>query len=148
MSKITVESYLNFEGCCEEAVNFYCQALDAKVGAMMRFSDAPKGDECPPDEAGNVTPDKIMHCLFSIGETKIMASDCRCTGKASFEGFSLALNLETEAEADKYFAALEDGGKVEMPLAKTFWSPKFGVVVDRFGVSWMVNVAVPCGGQS
>jgi PhnB protein len=147
MSKITVEAYLNFEGRCEEAVEFYCQALGAKVEAMIPFSDAPEGEECPPDEAGNITPDKIMHCGFRIGETMIMASDCRCTGKTSFEGFSLTLNLETEAEADKYFAALEDGGKVEMPLAKTFWSPKFGVVVDRFGVSWMVNVMMPCGGK-
>ncbi|MDZ4287408.1 MAG: VOC family protein [Prosthecobacter sp.] len=138
MSKPMVQAYLNFNGRCEEAVEFYRTALGAQVDMMLRFQDAPKEGQCPPDEAGNITPNKIMHCSFRIGESTVMASDCRCEGKAGFEGFSLSLTVSTEAEADHYFAALSEGGKVEMPLGKTFFSPRFGVVSDRFGVSWMV----------
>jgi PhnB protein len=110
---------------------------------MMRFQDAPPDageGGCGEGGAGNIAPDKIMHSSFRIGETVVMASDCRCEGQSKFEGFSLSLTVSTEAEAHRYFNALADGGKVEMPLAKTFWSPCFGVVSDRFGVSWMVNV--------
>lgn len=143
-SKPIVHAYLNFNGRCEEAVEFYRHALGAEVDMMMRFEDAPKGGECPPDEAGKITPSKIMHSSFRIGGTMVMASDCRCEGESKFEGFSLSLTVTTESEADHYFAALAEGGKVDMPLAQTFWSPRFGVVSDRFGVSWMVNVMTPC----
>lgn len=135
-----VQAYLNFEGRCEEAVEFYRQALGAEVEMMMRFKDAPADSQCPGSD-GN----KIMHSAFRIGSTTVMASDCRNTGKPNFEGFSLSLSIPTEAEADRLFNALADGGKVEMPLEKTFWSPKFGVVADKFGVSWMINVCTgPC----
>jgi PhnB protein len=84
---------------------------------------------------------KIMHTTFRIGDTSVMASDGRCDGKANFQGFSLSLAAADEAEAKRLFATLADGGQVQMPLAKTFWSPCFGMVADRFGVSWMVGVA-------
>jgi PhnB protein len=133
-----VQSYLFFDGRCEEAVEFYKRALGAKVEMLMRFKEAP--DPPPP---GTVPPgfdDKIMHTSFRIGDTVVMASDGCTDGKANFKGFSLSLALEKEADADRFFAALADGGAVQMPLGKTFWSPRFGMLTDRFGVGWMINV--------
>jgi PhnB protein len=134
-----VQPYLFFDGRCEEALEFYKKALGAEVDALMRFKDNPdpKASEmCPPG-----SDDKVMHTCFRIGDTAVMASDGRAQGKPHFEGFSLTLNAKTDAEADKLFAALSDGGQVQMPLTKTFFSSKFGMVADRFGVSWMVLVA-------
>jgi PhnB protein len=132
-----VQPYVFFDGRCEEAIEFYKKAVGAKVEMLMRFKDNPE----PPKE-GCVAPgsdDKVMHACFKIGETSIMASDgMAMTGKPSFQGFSLSLTVKTEAEAKKMFAALGEGGKVCVPLAKSFFSPSFGMVNDRFGVSWMV----------
>lgn len=130
-----VEPYLFFEGRCEEALEFYRTALGAEVTMLMRFKDSPEPGMCAPD-AG----DKVMHANLRIGSTTLMASDGRCEGAPSFQGFSLSLDAADEAEAERLFAALSDGGQVQMPLAKTFWSPCFGMVADRFGVSWMVGV--------
>ena len=127
--------YLFFEGRTEEALDFYRRALDAKVDAIHRFKDSPDPEQVPPGGG-----DKIMHVTFYIGDTTIMASDGHCHGAPNFQGFSISLNVSTEAEAERHFAALSAGGKVEMPLAKTFFSPRFGVVNDRFGISWMVHV--------
>jgi len=134
-----VQSYLSFDGRCEEAIDFYRGALGAEVQMLLRFKDNPE-----PEKTGGITPGtehKVMHAQLRIGETIIMASDGRCTGKPSFQGMSLALTAATEAEAEQRFAALADGGHVSMPLAKTFFSPRFGMVSDRFGVMWMVLVA-------
>jgi PhnB protein len=134
-----VQSYLNFDGRCEEALEFYQRALGAEVECLMRFKDSPE-----PHAPGMVPPgagNKVMHASFRIGTSTVMASDCHSGGRPSFQGFSLALTLADEAAAKRAFAALGDGGKVQMPLAKTFFSPSFGVVADRFGVSWMVYVA-------
>jgi len=139
-----VQPYLFFDGRCAEAVEFYKSALGAEVEMLMRFKDSPE----PPDPA-MVPPgseDKVMHACFRIGETAVMASDGMCQGKPSFQGFSLSITASDEAEADRLFAALGAGGQVQMPLAKTFFSPRFGMVADRFGVSWMVVVA-PEGGR-
>jgi PhnB protein len=133
-----VQSYLFFDGKCEEAIEFYKKALGADVKMLMRFKDSP---EPPPPGCGPTDANKVMHAQFQIGETVIMASDGRATGNPKFEGFALALTVPTEAEADKAFNALAKGGKVEQPLAKTFFSAKFGMVVDKFGVFWMVMVA-------
>jgi PhnB protein len=133
-----VQSYLFFDGRTEEAIEFYKKALGAKVEMVMRYKEAP---EAPPP--GMVPPgseNKVMHSSFRIGETVVMASDGNCTGKPAFKGFSLSITVANEGEADRVFAALGDGGQVQMPLAKTFFSPKFGMVVDKFGVSWMVIV--------
>jgi PhnB protein len=137
-----VQSYLFFDGKCEEAVEFYKKALGAKVNLLMRFKDSP---ELPPPGCGPTDSNKVMHAQLQIGETVIMASDGRATGKPKFEGFALSLSLPTPADVDKAFAALSDGGKVEMPLAKTFFSARFGMVVDRFGVFWMVLVTPDSG---
>jgi PhnB protein len=135
-----VQPYLFFDGRCEEAVEFYRKALGAAVESLTRFKDSPDPGMCPPG-AG----DKVMHASFRIGETTVMASDGQCSGRPSFQGFSLSLTLPDEAEAERLFASLADGGQVQMPLAKTFFSPRFGMVADRFGVSWMILVAP--GGQ-
>ncbi len=134
-----VQPYLFFDGRCEEAVDFYKKALGAKVEMLMRFKENPE-----PPQPGMVPPgsdDKIMHTCFRIGDTSVMASDGHCAGRPSFQGFSLSISVPSGAEADRLFAALADGGQVQMPLAKTFFSPRFGMVADRFGVSWMIIVA-------
>ena len=134
-----VQPYLNFDGRCEEAVEFYRRALGAEVTALMRFKDSPE-----PHAPGMVPPgaeNKVMHANLRIGDTAVLASDGRCQGKPSFQGFALSLTPPTDADAERLFAALGDGGQVQMPLAKTFFSSSFGMVADRFGVSWMVYVA-------
>jgi PhnB protein len=130
-----VQPYLMFNGRTEEALNFYKSKLGAEVSAMMRFKEAPDQSMMPPGSS-----EKIMHSCFKIGDTAVMASDGECGGKPNFDGFSLALNAANAAEAERLFKALSDGGKVTMPLTKTFFSPSFGMVHDRFGVSWMVVV--------
>jgi PhnB protein len=129
------QPYLMFNGRCEEAIEFYRNAIGAKVEMMMRFKDAPEG-QCAPGTENNV-----MHASLRIGDTMVMASDGMSNGKpAEFKGFSLTLNARDEAEADRLFGALASGGQVHQPLIKTFFSPKFGVLADKFGVSWMVLV--------
>jgi PhnB protein len=133
-----VEPYLFFNGRCEEAVEFYKKALGAKVAMLMRFKDSPE-----PHAPGMLPPgseNKVMHVSFRVGDTTVMASDGFCKGQTDFQGLSLSLTVSNEAEADRVFAALAEGGQVQMPLGKTFWSPRFGMVSDRFGLGWMVTV--------
>jgi PhnB protein len=130
-----IEPYLFFEGRCEEAMEFYKKAMGAEVVMMMRYKDAPDPNAC-----GGVPPEKIMHATVRIGGSNVMASDGKCEHPLKFQGFSLSLGVSTEAEADKAFNALSEGGQVIMPLAKTFWSPRFGMVTDKFGIMWMINV--------
>ncbi|HEX9451922.1 MAG TPA: VOC family protein [Burkholderiales bacterium] len=134
-----IQPYLFFDGRCEEAIEFYRSKLGAEVTMLMRFDEAPE-----PHPPGMIPPGsegKVMHSSFRIGDTTVMASDGNCKGKPSFEGFSLSLTAASVAEADRLFAVLGDGGQVQMPINKTFFSPRFGMVADRFGVSWMVIVA-------
>ena len=136
-----IQPYLFFNGHCEQALEFYRKALGAEVQFMMRYKESPE-----PPKPGMVPPgfeNKIMHCSFRIGQTTLMASDGCSAEKAHFQGFFLSLSVPSEAEADRAFAALADGGQVRMPLAKTFWSPRFGMVVDRFGIGWMISVPGP-----
>jgi PhnB protein len=132
---ITVNPYLFFGGRCEEAIEFYRKALGAEVGFLMRFKEGPDPSMTPPG-----CGDKVLHARLEIGSTVAYVSDGRCEGKTDFQGFSLSVNAPTEADADRIFAALAEGGKVDMPLSKTFFSPRFGMVDDRFGVAWMVIV--------
>ena len=134
-----VQPYLFFDGRCEEALEFYKKTLGAKVEMMMRFNESP--DPVPPGMVPPGSENKIMHSAFKIGDTLVMGSDGRAQGKPKFEGFSLSITAKNEAEAEKLFAALGDGGQVQMPMGKTFFSPRFGMVADRFGVGWMVIVA-------
>ena len=129
-----IQPYLFFEGRCDEALAFYRSAAGAKVTELVRYKDNPEGG-CKPG-----TEDKVMHCSFRIGDTEVWASDGLCHGETKFHGFSLALTVTTEAEAERLFAALSDGGAVQMPLTKTFFSPLFGMAHDRFGILWMVMV--------
>lgn len=131
-----IQPYLFFDGRCEEAAEFYKQALGAEVTFLLRFKDGPGGaeaDQVPPDSA-----DKVMHMSLRIGGDTVLASDGHCTGRPSFQGFSLTLSVKDGNEALRLFEALADGGQVQMPLTQTFFSPRFGMVSDRFGVSWMV----------
>jgi PhnB protein len=130
-----VQPYLSFEGRCEEAARFYQRALGAEITALMRFKDAPDPAMAPPGAA-----EKVMHMSLRIGDSEIMASDGRCTGKPGFQGISLSLTPASDADAKQRFAALADGGQVQMPLAATFFASSFGMVADRFGVTWMVYV--------
>jgi uncharacterized glyoxalase superfamily protein PhnB len=141
-----VQPYLFFDGRCEEAIEFYKKTLGAQVEVMMRFS------QCPEPHPGMCAPgneNKIMHSCFRIGNTQIMASDGRAEGKPMFKGFALSLSAKDEADADRMFSALADGGQVQMPMGKTFFSPRFGMVADRFGMGWMVIALPPeAAGQS
>jgi PhnB protein len=132
-----VQPYLFFGGRCEEAIEFYRKALGAEVQMLMRYKESPE-QQRPVPECFN---EKVMHASFRIGETIVMASDGMCDGKPTFEGFSLSITVPDEAEAERVFAALSEGGLVTMKLEKTFWTPKFGMLSDRFGVGWMVSVA-------
>jgi PhnB protein len=131
----SIQPYLMFNGRCEEAIEFYRKALGAEVAMLLRFKDAPDPSMITPG-----SEDKVMHANLRIGETIILASDGRCTGQMNFAGFSLSLTVKDVADADRFFAALSDGGQVQMPQTQTFFSPRFGMVTDRFGVSWMVYV--------
>ena len=133
----TITPYLFFGGRCEEALEFYRRALGAQVDMMMRFSESP--DPPPPGMLQAGFESKVMHASFRVGGVPLMASD-GCDDKSKFDGFRLALSVPTEAEAHRAFAALAEGGSVQMPLCKTFWSPCYGMVTDRFHVGWMVMV--------
>jgi PhnB protein len=136
MATVNVQPYLFFEGRCEEALEFYRRTLGAEVLALMRSKESPDpGMTIPGAE------DKILHAMFRIGESTLLASDGRCQGPAQFQGFALSITTASEAENQRLFAALGDGGQELMPLVQTFFSPSFGMLADRFGVSWMLYVA-------
>jgi PhnB protein len=132
------QPYLFFDGRTEEALAFYKKAIGAKVEMLMRFKDNP--DNPPPDRVPPNSAQKVMHTSFRVGDTQVMASDGDCKGEPSFKGFALTLNAANGPQAEKLFKALSQGGQVVMPLAKTFFSPRFGMLSDRFGVMWMVIV--------
>jgi PhnB protein len=132
---MNVQPYLSFEGRAQEAIDFYKGAVGAKVDMIMLFKEA------PPEMQAQMSPgskDKIMHAAFKIGDTQVLASDGRCTGKASFTGINLTLNAANNAEAEKLFGALSKGGEVTMPMSETFFAHRFGMCSDKFGVGWMV----------
>jgi PhnB protein len=137
MPNTLIQPYLFFSGRCEEAVEFYRTALGAEVSMTMRYKESPEPP--PPGMVPDGWGDKVMHTSFTIGESTIMASD-GCSEDAGFQGFSLSLALPDEAAADRAFAALAEGGQVQMPLGKAFWSPCFGMLTDRFGLGWMITV--------
>jgi len=134
-----VQPYLFFDGRCEEAITFYRKTVGAEVIMLMRFKESPE-----PHQPGMLPPgaeNKVMHAAFRVGDSTVLASDGRCMGKPNFQGFALSLTVANEAEAERVFKALSDGGQVQMAMTKTFFSPRFGMVADRFGVAWMVYVA-------
>ncbi|VWX59450.1 PhnB protein [Burkholderiales bacterium 8X] len=133
-----VQPYLMFDGRCEEALEFYRQSIGAEIKALMRFKDNPDPSSQAGCQPGAATDDKIMHASFVVGQTEILASDGRAMGRPVFQGVSLALTADDVASAERLFGALAEGGLIEMPMMKTFFSPAFGMATDRFGVSWMV----------
>jgi PhnB protein len=133
---MNVQPYLFFDGKCDEALEFYRKAVGAQAKIVMRFNQAPDQSMITPG-----TENKVMHAQVQIGDTTVLMSDGRCTGNMNFQGFALTITVSSESEADGTFDALADGGKVTMPLAKTFFSPRFGMLTDKFGVGWMVLVA-------
>jgi PhnB protein len=130
-----IQPYLSFEGRCDEAIEFYKKAIDAKVDMLMRFKESPDQSMVTPE-----SKEKVMHAALRAGNAQLLMSDGRCTGSANFNGIALALSAANDADAERIFNALADGGKVNMPLTKTFFSSKFGMVADKFGVGWMVLV--------
>jgi PhnB protein len=130
-----VQPYLFFDGRCDEALELYKKTLGAKVDMLMRFKECPEPNQCTP-----ASLEKVMHAAVRIGDTTIMASDGRCEGKPAFQGFALSVSANNEADAERMFNALADGGQVQMPMEKTFFARRFGMVADRFGVAWMVLV--------
>jgi PhnB protein len=131
-----LQPYLFFEGRCDEAIEFYKKSLGAKVDMLMRFKEAPDQSMISPGSA-----DKVMHAAVHIGDSQVLMSDGHCQGSANFAGFSLAVSAATNADAERMFNALADGGQVRMPLAETFFATRFGMVADKFGIGWMILVA-------
>lgn len=137
-----VQPYLFFGGRCDEALDFYEKVLGAKVEARMRYRESP--EPMPPGMLAPGFEEKVMHSRFKVGEMTLMASDgCGGPDEGKFDGFRLALIVPTAGEADRCFNGLADGGRVDMPLTETFWSPRYGMVTDRFGLGWMVMVPAP-----
>ena len=136
-----VQPYLFFEGRCDEAIAFYKKAIGAEVQMLMRYKDAPE-DEC----AGGMKhpPDKVMHSTLKVGDATVMMSDGNCSGKPTFSGIALSLDGKDDAQTEKLYSALADGGNTIVPLMKTFFASKFGMVIDRFGVTWMVRTKMEC----
>ena len=137
-----VQSYLFFDGRCEEALEFYKKAVGAKVEMLMHFKDMPADQKSmmPPGSEG-----KVMHACIKVGDSSILLSDGNCEGKPTFAGVTLTINATSDSEADKLFAALGQGGQVQMPIAETFFATRFGMVADKFGMSWMVINSKPMG---
>ena len=134
-----VQPYLFYGGRCDEALEFYQKAVGAEIGMIMRFDESP--EPMPPGMLAEGFEKKVMHSSFQVGAMTLMASDgCGGQEEGGFNGFRLALVVPTEAEADQAFNGLAEGGKVDMPLTKTFWSPRYGMVTDKFGLGWMVMV--------
>ena len=129
-----VQPYLFFDGRCEEALGFYCKALGGQVTALMRYQDNPE----PPPPGNTMAGDKIMHANLQIGAAQIMASDGQRPGEGLFKGFALSITAATATQAQRLFDALADGGHIQMPFGPTFFATPFGMVADRFGVSWML----------
>ena len=130
-----VQPYLFYEGRCEEAIEFYKRAVGAKVEMLMRYKESPDRSQMPPG-----ADDKVLHACFRVGDSAILASDGHCSNKAELKGFALTITVKDEAEAGRTYAALSEGGTQVMPLTKTFFSPRFGMLNDRFGVMWMIIV--------
>lgn len=134
-----LDTYVFFDGTCNEALRFYERALDGKLDVMMTHAQSPMADQAPPG-AG----DRIMHAHLTLpGGGTLMASDDMPGQYKGMHGFSLSLTYDTADEARRYFDRLAEGGKVTLPLGKTFWSEAFGMLVDRFGTPWMVGIASP-----
>jgi PhnB protein len=140
MKQAVVEPYLFFGGRCEEAIAFYQRAIGAQVQMMMRYNESPEPQ--PPGMLPAGFDKKIMHSSFRVGGTVVMASD-GCSENAKFDGFSLSISVPTEQDARKAFDGLSQGGKVTLPLTKTFWSPCFGMLTDQFGLGWMITIEGP-----
>ena len=140
MSKPFIQPYLFFGGRCEEALAFYGTAIGAEINMLMRYSDSP--EPMPPGRLAPGYENKVMHTEFRVGDSTLMGSD-GCGDADVFGGFSLSLNVATVEESEKYFNALAEGGKIEMPLSKSFWSPSFGMLTDKFGMGWMVSTVAP-----
>jgi PhnB protein len=137
-TSMLVQPYLFFEGCGDEALDYYRKALGAEVTTLLRYAESPQPP--PPGMLPPGSEKKIMHAEFRIGDTTLMGSDGMCSGKTRFEGFSVSLTLQDDAAAKRLFEALADGGEVRMPLGPAFFATSFGMVADRFGVGWMVVV--------
>jgi PhnB protein len=133
---MNVQPYLFFDGKCDEALEFYKAAVGAQPKMLMRFKEAPDQSMISPG-----AENKVMHAQVQIGDATVLMSDGRNTGNTNFKGFALTITAKNESEADKIFNALAAGGQITMPLGKTFFSPRFGVLTDKFGVGWMVLVA-------
>ena len=131
-----IQPYLFFEGRCEEALEFYRTALGAQILNVMRWKDSPEAGNAPPG-----TQDKVLHAEFRVGDSTILASDGMSTDGPKFQGFHLCIICSSVEEVNRQFAALSQGGQVTMPLSETFFSPRFGMLTDRFGVGWMVYAA-------
>jgi PhnB protein len=132
---MNIQPYLSLDGRSQEAIDFYKEAIGAKVEMVMHFKDAPKEMQ---SQINPESRDKVMHACIKVGDTPVFLTDGNCSGKASFSGVTLTLNADSDGQAEKLFAALGKGGQVTMPMNETFFATRFGTLADKFGVSWMI----------
>ena len=132
--KMTITPYLSFNGNCREAFQFYEKVLRGKIAFMQTYGQAPEAEKTSPESR-----DKIMHVRMTAGDYVLMGSDAPPQYFSKPQGFSISLNVNDVAEAERLFNALADNGEVKMPIAETFWAKRFGMVIDQFGTPWMVN---------
>lgn len=126
--------YLNFDGHCKEAIEFYAELLGGEIVFMSTFAEAPDDEDISPG-----LKDKIMHAQLKIGDQVIMASDASPENYAIPQGIHITIGVDTPEEAERIYEALSEGGSVQMPLEETFWAKRFAMFSDRFGIPWMVN---------
>lgn len=130
--------YLNFDGQCREAFTAYEQILGGKIEMMQTHGESPMADHTPPESR-----DRIMHVRLVADGAVLLGSDTMPGDAPNAQGFAVSLNIDNPAEADRIFNALADGGKVDMPIQETFWAQRFGMLVDKYGIPWMVNCDRP-----
>jgi PhnB protein len=127
-------TYLSFNGQCESAFKFYEQCLGARLGELFRYAGSPMANEVPAS-----WQDKIMHGSLTVGDQVLMGGDVAADRYEQPKGFSLSLQISSTTDAERVFRELAEDGRVVMPLEKTFWAERFGMVVDRFGIPWLIN---------
>lgn len=133
-----LDTYLFFDGNCAEAMRFYQEALGGKIEDIMKYGDGPQS-------CAEGAKDRVMHASLLLGDRRLMASDTHVPCSAAHQGFAVAYNVATKEEARRVFDALAAGGKVTMPLEKTFWTEAFGMLTDRFGIPWMIGIVGEAG---
>ncbi len=130
--------YLNFDGKCAEAFAFYARCLGGQNLAIQTFRESPMAEHVGPEDQ-----DRVVHARMNVGDTVLMGSDSPSNRSSEAKGFAVSLSVDSAEEAERVFHALAEGGEIHMPIGETFWAVRFGMLLDQFGIPWMVNYERP-----